>query len=153
MSCVRSPLNGFSANTEGGRLRKQMQACSAFTWTATQGPPQSCPGPARPAAQPVITPSESTRIASLGTACGVILGGSGVTQARARELLAKAGERQAQFGSEGVRIDKVIQDAVACGDDGNLSKRPIILEQCPPLPPPPAPPARACPLEKNKKLS
>jgi hypothetical protein len=153
MSCIRSPLNGFSANTEGGRLRKQMQACGAFKWVATQGPPQGCPGPATPLVQPTITPAESTRIASLATQCGVILGGSGVTQSRARELLAMANSRQAQFGSEGVRIDKVIQDAVACGDDGSLTKRPIIVEQCPPLPPPPAPPARACPLEKNKKLS
>lgn len=114
-----------------------------------------CPEPQT--VQPPITPAESSRIASLAFACGGSPSGA-VTQSRAKELLAAAGARK-QFGSETVRIERRIQETLACATDpfdsetrfSTFNRLPA-SELCPPLPPPPAPPAKNCPLEKNKKF-
>ncbi len=104
-----------------------------------------------------ITPAESSRIQDLANKCGGGTSGA-VTQSRAKELLAAAGSRK-QFGSEQVRIERRIQETIACSTDpfdsetrfSQFNRLPA-SEICPPLPPPPAPPAKKCPLEKNKKF-
>jgi hypothetical protein len=118
---------------------------------------ERCPCPEVQTEQPPITPAESSRIASLAFVCGGSPSGA-VTQSRAKELLAAAGARK-QFGSETVRIERRIQETLACANDpfdpeyrfSQFNRLPA-SEICPPLPPPPAPPARLCPLEKNKKF-
>lgn len=95
-----------------------------------------------------ITQSENSRINGLtATTRGTLLNGGGVTTERAKELLSL----KRKPTSEGVRINQLIQETIACSDDTVL-KVPIVIPQCPPLPPPPAPPARACPLTKNMKI-
>jgi hypothetical protein len=137
----RTVLNGGSALTESARLRKQVERCPLYV--APQGNPQSCCSVYPQTAQAPITPAESTRIYSLTVASsGVNYGGTGVTQDRVRQLLATAGSAR-QFESEGVRTDRLIQKTLECKDTTPFT-RPIIVEQCPPLPPPPAPPMREC---------
>jgi hypothetical protein len=150
-----TPLNGFSANTESGRLRQLTRNCSYMSQTISgKGNLELCKSCDVQTLQPPITPAESSRIASLA-----LVGGSCVvTQSRAKELLAAAGSRK-QFGSETVRIERRIQETIACSIDpfdsetrfSQFNRLPA-SEICPPLPPPPAPPAKNCPLEKNKRF-
>jgi hypothetical protein len=151
-----TPLNGFSANTESGRLRQLTRNCYYMSQTVSgKGNLDSCKEVQT--VQPPITPAESSRIASLAYVCGGSPSGA-VTQSRAKELLAAAGSRQ-QFGSETVRIERRMQETIACSTDpfdsetrfSQFNRLPA-REICPPLPPPPAPPAKNCPLEKNKKF-
>ena len=142
---MTSVLNGQGTYTEGARLNKmQKEVCG----TMREGPKSCNQCPITPIAQPPITPSEGSRIATLGMSCGVSMGG--VSQQRARELLATSKLRRNPV-SEGVRIDQLIQETAACSPPP-LFYSPIVQTICPRLPPPPAPPARACPLTKNQKL-
>ncbi len=153
-----NPRNGFSANTESGRLRNLMKACG--------NPIVESVNPSRsdickvcittPEVNYPITPAESSRLAIKIESCGITRPGF-VTPSRAREVLAQASARQ-QYGSEGVRIERMIQNNITCSTDPfettsrfsefNRIPDPFL---CPPLPNPPAPPARSCPLTKNQK--
>lgn len=157
--CPGQSLNGFSANTEGGRLRRMMVTCGYTTTASAKTTPDEClvcvP---TPEVQPTITPAESSRITSILVRCGTGTTSGAVTQSRVRELLAISGRGQQQFGSEGVRISQVIQDTQSCSTNpndptarfSNFERIPDPFP-CPVLPPPPAPPAKACPLTKNQK--
>jgi len=154
-----NPLNGFSANTESGRLRNLMKSCgNPIVESVNPSKSDVCITCYKsPEVQPPITPAESSRLAIKIASCGGAPSGY-VTQSRARELLkAQASSRQ-QFGSEGVRIERMIQETLTCSTDPfdttsrfsefNRIPDPFL---CPPLPNPPAPPARSCPLTKNQK--
>jgi hypothetical protein len=157
--CAGQALNGYSANTEGGRLRRMMVGCGyTVTAVAKTSPDECLTCVTTPEVQPTITPAESSRMSALLTRCGTGSASGQVTQSRVRELLAIAGRNQQQFGSEGVRIAEVIQNTSACATNPNdPTARFSGFERipdpflCPPLPPPPAPPAKACPLTKNQK--
>jgi hypothetical protein len=152
------PLNGATAVTEGARLQRLMNSCCYPNFIPQQGNPQSCCFP-KETIQAPITPSENSRIMQLtANYSGTLLNGGGVTQARAREVLAAAARSQ-QLGTEGVKVDRLIQDTIQCSSnpfapDARFSEynSPLIPLVCPPLPPPPAPPARACVLQKNQKF-
>ena len=153
-------LNGFSANTEGGRLRRLMVSCGYTTTSAAATAPDECrvcvP---TPEIQPTITPAESSRIATLQLRCGTGTASGQVTQSRVRELLSKQGVTQPNYGSEGVRIADVIQATTTCATNPNEPSSRFSDYQripdpfpCPVLPPPPAPPLGGpCPLTKNQK--
>ena len=141
----RTVLNGGSSLTESARLRKQLEGCVIYT--PQQGNPQSCCAIYTNTAQAPITPTESTRILAMAVASsGIAYGGVGVTQDRVRQLLAAQADTR-QFSSEGVKTDRLIQKTIECTDVTPFT-RPIIVEQCPPLPPPPAPPMRECMLPR-----
>ncbi len=157
--CPGQALNGFSANTEGGRLRRLMVTCKYNVTSVAPTVLDECKVCViTPEVQPVITPAESSRIASVLLRCGTGSSSGAVTQSRARELLAISGINQQQFGSEGVRIAQVIQSTETCATNttdptarfSNYQRIPDPFP-CPVLPPPPAPPAKACPLTKNQK--
>jgi len=129
----------MKGNTEGARINRI--AC-APSYNVSVG--ACCRIPKR---NFPITQSENSRINGLANTCGTLLNGGGVTTERAKELLSL----KRKPTSEGVRINELIQKTIACSDDTVL-KVPIVIPQCPPLPPPPAPSARACPLTKNMKI-
>ncbi len=154
--CGHTPLNGFSANTEGGRLRLAMKTCPPPP-SQRLGNPEICCPPQTPDVQPTITPCESSRIQSLLTSCGTAPSGQ-ITQSRSRELLLQF-QQSKSYGTESNRILQKIQDTTECetnpfSETARFSEynRLAAAEVCPPLPPPPAPPARACPIEKNRKF-
>jgi hypothetical protein len=104
--------------------------------------------------QSPITPTEGSRILSLQYNCdptyasGFGTPSFGVTQARVKKLLSSG---ISKYSSEGVRIDALQQQTILCNPG---TRNPIVLPQCPRLPPPPVPPARTkCPLTKNQKMS
>jgi hypothetical protein len=148
-SCPSVPLNGFGANTERGRLHRELKACERPATEAFRG--GTCCRPTQ-SIQASITPSSNSYTKGLAS-CGIQSNG-GMSQARVLELLARKGAKK-QFETEGARIAAVEQTVVNCADnpfDTNTRfssyASPIILTQCPPLPAPPAPPAKACPLTK-----
>jgi hypothetical protein len=143
---TQSPLNGVGANTGNGHLHSVVKACVPFVKPYLGS--YDCNCVKGNSIQFDITPTEQTRIDNLQYGCyGSALG---VTQARVKELLARA-DSGLQYENEGTRISRLQQRTAACSSDSILTRRPIIIEGCPPLPPPPAPPARACPLTKNQK--
>jgi hypothetical protein len=153
MSCVSSPLNGSGANTEKGRLHRELKACDRPVTQPFRG--GICCRPTESVQAP-ITPSSSSYTQSLMT-CGVSANG-GMSQARVLQLLAQK-RTITQYETESARIAAVEQNTVNCSVnplDPNsrfaLFAPPIVLLQCPPLPPPPAPPAKACPLTKGQKM-
>lgn len=143
------PLNGASANTEGGRLARLMRPgrmCYRDNVVSTD------PGPCRAKAsiQTPITPTSDSRTNTLtATMNGTQLNGGGITQERVRQLLATAALRSGM--SESVRILALQEKTIACSDD-SPTLRPIIIPACPPLPPPPGPPAPICVLSKSQKF-
>ena len=143
------PLNGASANTEGGRLERLMRSgrmCYRGDVVST-GP--ACCKP-KASIQTPITPTSDSRTNTLtATINGTQLNGGGITQERVRQLLATAGIRSGM--SESVRIIELQERTVGCSDD-SLTLRPIIIPACPPLPPPPGPPAPICVLSKSQKF-
>lgn len=153
------PLNGATAVTEGARLQRLISSSCFPNFVPQQGNPQSC-CPPKVSIQAPITPSENSRIVQLTANCsGTLLNGGGVTQARAREVLAAAAKSQ-QLGTEGVKVERLIQTTQLCSTDSfNKETRfsayntPPVLLVCPPLPAPPAPPPRACILQKNQKFT
>jgi hypothetical protein len=142
------PLNGAAANTEGGRLQRKIQGVR-MCYTSGDVSSVACCGP-RPSIQFPITPSENSRITLLtATMNGTLLNSGGVTQERAKQILASG--IVGPTITETVRTTLLQQRTIACSAD-SPTLQPIILPGCPPLPPPPAPPARACPLTKNQKF-
>ena len=129
------PLNGVGANTGNGLLHLNEKNCVKYVKPFLGSYDVVCN---KASVNTNITPSEGSRIDSLQYKCGT-------TQARVKELLG----RGLRFGNEGTRIARLQERTDACST--SLLRRPIILTQCPPLPPPPAPPARACVLTKNQK--
>lgn len=130
------PLNGVGANTGNGLLHLKDKQCVKYVKPYLGS--YDCYACKKTSVNAEITPSEGSRINSIKYACGV-------PQDRVKQLLA----RGLQFGNEGTRIARLQERTVACSE--SLFNRPIIVEQCPPLPPPPAPPARTCVLTKNQK--
>ncbi len=153
--CSGTVLNGNSANTEGGRLRRLLkgQGCPIAPQVPQGNPCFVCPIPQT--IQPSYTPLESSRIYTKMIQCGAQSGQ--VTQSRVAELLAQSQTRR-QFVTEDQRIATVIQETVTCATnpanpEARFSDFARIPDPflCPPLPAPPAPPARSCPLTKNQK--
>lgn len=155
--CPHEPLNGASANTEGGRLRLAMKTC-ALPIAERLGNPELCCAVPTPTVQPTITPCESSRIATLIQNCPGSTASGQVTQTRAQQLLQQFQQSQT-FKTETARIVQKVEDTLLCSVDPlsetarfSIYNRLPAAEVCPPLPPPPAPPARACPVEKNRKF-
>lgn len=158
--CAIGALNGAGANTERGRLEKEIKQCTCQRLAGAPGfvKSVSCCPTVQTRIEVNITPSESSR-EQLAGACvsGQSIKG-GVTQSRARELLLRSGQRQ-QYQTESTRIQRVQQQAELCFTDPFLPNARFtgLIKQnlpilCPPLPAPPAPPAKACPLTKNQKM-
>ncbi len=157
MSCCnpkRNPLNGFSANSESGRLRKQLMRCPPVL--AEKVVDNGCKTKVIQETKPLITPTEGSHLASKMIQCGTYVRSGAVPQSMAKELLEKLGRQQ--YGSEGVRIGAVEQAAVECSTDpfsptarfSNYERIPNPTP-CPSPPPPPAPPPRQCIQSKNEK--
>lgn len=154
----RNPLNGSSANTEGGRLRRSLMNCVETKMIDTIIGTNNVPCKKSESVLTPITPAESSYLMSKMLACGNFQRSGAITQDEAKRLLAMASSRQ-QYGSEGVRIARIEQQAIFCATDPEsetsrfsnyvLPPTPFV---CPPLPPPPAPPAKQCPLQKNQKF-
>jgi hypothetical protein len=142
------PLNGAAGNTEGGRLSRLMRTtrmCYSGSLVSSGGAPCYV----KESIQTPITPTENSRITLLNaTMNGTLLNGGGVTQARARQILAAAAGPS--YESPSVYTNALQQKTIACSDDSPTLK-PIIIPACPPLPPPPGPPAPKCILAKNQK--
>lgn len=159
------PLNGAAANTEGGRLQRIIANnfhCYAPTPVKGNTAPCSTCIPTNKV-QPNITPAESSRIAVLtATNNGTLINGGGITQDRARQLLARVFPQGSgvgavglyNYGSEGVRIAALQQAVVdAAASNAPVYSPPITLPCFTPLPAPPAPPLSDCyPRTKNMKL-
>jgi hypothetical protein len=143
------PLNGASANTEGGRLARLMRpGRMCYRGNVVSTGPASCI--ARSSIQTPITPTSDSRTNTLtATINGTQLNGGGITQERVQQLLAAAGIRSGM--PESVRIVELQEKTIACSDD-SPTLRPIIIPACPPLPPPPGPPAPICVLSKSQKF-
>lgn len=143
------PLNGASANTEGGRLARLMRpGRMCYRGNVVSTGPACCI--ARSSIQTPITPTSDSRTNTLtATINGTQLNGGGITQERVQQLLAAAGIRSGM--SESVRIVELQEKTIACSDD-SPTLRPIIIPACPPLPPPPGPPAPICVLSKSQKF-
>jgi len=143
------PLNGASANTEGGRLARLMRPgrmCYRSDTVSTG------PMPCKPKAsvQAPMTPTSDSRTNTMrATINGTQLNGGGITQERVQQLLATAAIRSGM--PESVRIAELQEKTIACSDD-SPTLRPIIIPACPPLPPPPGPPAPICVLSKSQKF-
>ena len=154
--CGHTPLNGHSANTEGGRLHLAMKSCPPPP-SERLGNPEFCCPPPTPTVQPTITPCESSRIQSVLFSCGTSPSGQ-VTQTRAMALLQQF-QQSKSYITESMRIQEKIQETVTCSINpfsetarfSEYSRLPA-AEVCPPLPPPPAPPSRACPLDKSRRF-
>jgi len=159
--CAIGALNGSGANTEKGRLHKEVKQCTCQRLaTAPTFVTQTacCPSVPQTRIEVNITPSESSREQLAGACVSGISIRGGVTQSRARELLNRSGQKQ-QFQTESARIGRVQQQAEFCFTDPYIPSARFtgLIKQalpilCPPLPPPPAPPAKACPLTKSQKM-
>jgi hypothetical protein len=163
MSCSLRPLNGFGANTEGGRLNNKSARICDLRPRLGVGPgllDRPCTpryaDPTNPVQVPITQSAGSYIDVVQGRCEGVLLGSAqrtrGLSQASAMALLAAV---KGKPTSEGVRI-KNLQDSFeiggTCGAAIGDVPHPIITVVCPPLPPPPAPPSRACPLPKNERF-
>jgi len=143
------PLNGAAANTEGGRLQRKIATMGPGFIPRLGNADIDCCIP-RNSIQYPITQSENSRTSLLtATANGTTLVGAGVTQERAKELLAMSIKKQ--YGSEGLKTAALQQKTLAAAPNPQLLP-PIVIQLCPPTPAPPALPARACPPTKNTKL-
>ena len=141
------PLNGSSTLTEGARMNKLMSCGPAFI--PRKGNPENCISCVRTGVNVPITQTESSRIILLdATLNGTLINGGGVTQTRARELLAA----NKSLGSEGVRIALLQQQTIEAAADPMFIEPPNVTRCLPPLAPPPGPPARvSCALNKNNR--
>lgn len=150
-----TPLNGSTANTEGGRIRRKIVYCEPVK---AGGFTESTPCRTIQRTQPTITPTESSYLTSKMEACGNFPRSGAITQEMAKEILRQAGARQ-KFETEGERIAVVNNEAISCSTNpfsetarfSNYARIPDPFI-CPPLPPPPGPPARPCILQKNQKF-
>jgi hypothetical protein len=147
MSCCSSnPLNGLplGGNTEGGRLSKETSACTKRYVNNKPVTPYCCSPYRNNTIQPIITSNSENRTIDLASGCNQR---QGVSIDRVQALLRTSGMN---YSSGTERVMSIQQKTIACAGT-NTIPYPIIIVQCPPLPPPPAPPARACPLTKNQK--
>jgi len=142
------PLNGAGANTEGGRLSRMMRANrTCYDGRNVSSGPLAC---VRGSIQFPFTQTENSRITLLNaTNNATLLNGGGVTQARARQVLAAT--LAGVVTTETVYITALQERTIACSDDSPTLK-PVIIPACPALPPPPGPPAPVCILAKNQKF-
>lgn len=131
MSCAKKPLNGIplGGNTEGGRLQVELGKAEKCYKNGKASSPQCC-SPYKNTIQAEITSAEGNRTSDLAQGCV-----RGVTQERIQQLL--SGPRS--FQSQSVRIAAIQRAVVTCSPAPAVPV-PIIIQQCPPLPPPPGPP-------------
>jgi len=143
------PLNGAAGNTEGGRLSRLMRT-TRMCYSGSLVSSGEAPCYVKESIQTPITQTENSRMTLLtATMNGTLLNGGGVTQARAKQILAAAAA-SAVYDSQSAYTNALQQKTIACSDDSPTLK-PIIIPACPPLPPPPGPPAPKCILAKNQK--
>jgi hypothetical protein len=138
------PLNGGSALTEGARLRKLTECMPTFI--PRQGNTDECIY--KQSIQYPITQTENSRIVyqSMST-IGYALNGGGVTQERARAVLAALQTRQ--FGSAALLTASIQQATIAASED-TVPRGPIVSEVFIPIPAPAAPPVPYCLAIKTK---
>ena len=134
--CSYKPLNGLplGGNTEGGRLQKQLALCEK-SYVNNKPSLHSCCNPYKTNVQATITQASGNRTSDLELGCAGVKGG--VTAERVQELL-KASMTN-NFSSETARITRLQQTTIACNPSPDVPI-PIIIQQCPPLPPVPGPP-------------
>jgi hypothetical protein len=125
-------MNGSGANTEGGRLNRSISACVGVSSRPF------CPAvcnkyPTTP--QAPITQASGNRTSDLALGCAGAKGG--VTAERVQQLLRAS--MMNNFTSETSRIERLQQKTIACNPP-SATPVPIIILQCPPLPPVPGPP-------------
>lgn len=152
VKCERTLNNGSGSNTENGRLYRMMKTCPPVSTTPVR---EDCVCKPKESIQVPQTLTEGRYLISKMIDCGTYQYQGSVSQARAKELLAKGGNgaSRRQFESEEVRVRAREQEEISCSTNPYPSSLyPIVPVQCPPLPPPPAPPAKACPLTKNQKM-
>jgi len=138
MNCGCSgPLNGLplGGNTEGGRLQKEIALC-AKSYVNKPSTPYCC-NPYKATVQATITQASGNRTDDLALGCtGRVLAKGGVTAERVQELLKSS---MNNFASSTERINKLQQTTILC-NPAPAFPIPIIVTQCPPLPPVPGPP-------------
>jgi len=130
--CSYNPMNGSGANTEGGRLNRSIAACVGVS--SRPFCPSKCNKyPTTP--QPPITQASGNRTSDLALGC--VGAKAGVTADRVQQLLRASLTNN--FRSETSRIERLQQKTIAC-NPASATPVPIIIVQCPPLPPVPGPP-------------
>ena len=129
--CSYKPLNGLplGGNTEGGRLQRELALCNGYV-----NKPSSpyCCNPYKTTVQATITQASGNRTSDLELGCDV----RGITAERVQEILRKS---RNNFSSETSRIMSREQNTIGCNPRSDVPI-PIIIQQCPPLPPVPGPP-------------
>lgn len=136
--CSYKPLNGLplGGNTEGGRLQKETALC-AKSYVNNKASSPYCCNPYKTTVQATITPASGNRTDDLTLACtGSVLAKGGVTAERVQELLKSS---MNNFPSGTARITRLEQTTILC-NPAPAFPIPIIVTQCPPLPPVPGPP-------------
>jgi len=134
-------MNGSGANTEGGRLNRSIAACVTVPSKPYRSPECNI-YPTTP--QAPITQASGNRTSDLALGCAGVKGG--VTADRVQQLLKTMGNN---FRSETSRIEQLRQKTIAC-NPGSPTPVPIIIQQCPPLPPVPGPPYVCKPSRVNR---
>lgn len=140
--CSYKPLNGLplGGNTEGGRLQKELAIC-AKSYVNNAPSSAYCCNPYKTTVQAPITQASGNRTNDL--ALGLCANASGVaskpgvTAERVQQLLAASMTNN--FSTETERIMKLQQTTLLCNPAPDVPI-PIIITQCPPLPPVPGPP-------------
>jgi len=131
--CSYKPLNGsLGGNTEGGRLQREIAIC-AKSYSNKPSTPYTCNQYPRTVQAP-ITQASGNRTSDLALGCA---SAKGVTAERVQALL-KASMTN-NYGSETERILALQQTTLLCNPAPAIPV-PIIITQCPPLPPVPGPP-------------
>ena len=140
--CSYKPLNGLplGGNTEGGRLQKEIAVCAKSYVNNSPSSGYVC-NPYHTTVQAPITQASGNRTSDLAAglctnAAGVPLK-PGVTAERVQQLLAASMTKN--YNSETERIMSVQQKTLLCNPASDVPI-PIIITQCPPLPPVPGPP-------------
>lgn len=137
--CSYKPLNGLplGGNTEGGRLQKETSLCAKSYVNNKPSTPYCC-NPYKATVQATITQASGNRTDDLALGCtGSVLAKGGVTAERVQELLKAAMTNNFASGTE--RITRLEQKTILC-NPAPAFPIPIIITQCPPLPPVPGPP-------------
>ena len=130
--CLFNPMNGSGGNTEGGRLNRSIAECVRVS--AKPFCPADCyKYPTTP--QAPITQASGNRTSDLALGCAGAK--AGVTAERVQQLLRAS--MMNNFTSETSRIERLQQKTIACNPP-SATPVPIIILQCPPLPPVPGPP-------------
>ena len=132
--CSFNPMNGSGGNTEGGRLNRSISAC--MTVSLKPFCPAACyKYPTTP--QPPITQASGNRTNDIAAGICSTNPKGGVTADRVQQLLRASLTNN--FASENSRIERLQQKTIACNPP-SATPVPIIIVQCPPLPPVPGPP-------------